>query len=85
MGYHLLDWGMDRYILWVVSGSFLDHAAGPRSESTAIERGQRVVDSVRVELVIGIENGGVSCLPQGIVIVNNAVTACLAVSKDTIR
>lgn len=78
-------WGWkDRYVLWVVSGRSLDHAAGPRTGwCCAIERCQREVDGVGAGLIVRIENFRVDGLPKGVVIVHNAVAAGLAVSSNT--
>lgn len=74
----------NRYVLWVVSGRSLDHAAGPRTDwRCAVERGQWEVYGVGAGLVLRIEKVGVDGLPKGVVIVHHAVAAGLAVSNDT--
>lgn len=86
INYDQSEWRwIDSCILWVLIRRSLDHAAGPRPEwSPAVERGQRIVNRVGVWLVIGIQSVGVNCLPQGVVIVHNAVAAGQDVSNITI-
>lgn len=75
---------MNRCSLWVLSGRLLDHTASPRAEYSTIERGERVVDSVGIRVVLGIEHTWVDCLPKGVVIVYDAVTGGMEVSIHTI-